>query len=431
MKTLALTSDIPHFCKKREEGQALVLTCIGLMLMLLMAGLGVDVGYLRYQKHQMQKAADSGALAAAQAMIDGNDWRQAGVQDASVNGFADGTNETTVIVNSPPVVSPAFAGLSGYVEVIVSQPRPNFFMKLLGSATTNVSSRAVASINGSASGCIIALDPRSDRTLLLSGTPEVSATCGVYVRSTNSDALHINGNGTLNAGTAGGGIGVVGPEGGGGWSPSDGAGYNPTPVNIPPFKDPLIHLAPPDFSSLPCLHYTGQTNPEAGKYCGGIDITGNQPVTFQPGTYILYGGGLRIRGSGTVSGTGVFFYNTGTSAGPLKYAPISINSGLTVTLSAPTSGTYQGILFFQDRAYTCPANGSCNNDSSSFGGGNNETLTGALYFPGTDVNYAGNPNATVASLIVAWRITFDGTTQLNNHLLVGGGSPIQTAALSE
>ena len=29
------------------------------------AGLGVDVGYLRYQKQQMQKAADTGAIAGA------------------------------------------------------------------------------------------------------------------------------------------------------------------------------------------------------------------------------------------------------------------------------------------------------------------------------------------------------------------------------
>ena len=136
--------------------------------------------------------------------------------------------------------------------------------------------------------------------------------------------------------------------------------------------------------------------------------------------------------SANVTGTGVTFYNTGTAAGVFAYKPVSIAGGGTITLTAPTSGTYGGILFFQDRNYTCPSgNGSCNNDSSSFGGGSNEYLTGALYFPGTEVTYAGNPSSVVSSLIIAWRLTVNGTSQLNNHLLLGGGSPIQTAALSE
>jgi putative Flp pilus-assembly TadE/G-like protein len=428
MKYFARTLKVDFW--PQDEGQALVLTCVGLFVLLLMAGYGVDIGYLRYQKHQMQKAADAGALGAAQAKLDGSDWRLAGQHDSKINGFEDGRDGTTVAVNNPPTRGP-MAGLDDYVEVIVSQPRPNFFMKLLGSGTTNVSSRAVATVNGSASGCIYALDPTSNQTLRLNGTPDVSASCGVYVNSNDRDALHIDGNATLSAGTAGAGIGVVGPDGGGGWnSRCDSGGCLPTPVNIPHFEDPLIHLAAPDVSGLSCSTYTGGDPVPNIKYCGGMDIHGSGTVHFVPGQYYIYGGGLTISGSVTVTGTGVTIYNTGTNSGPNAYGPVRIASNLSISLSAPTSGTYAGILFFSqflDRSHTSTST----SDESRFGGGNNETLTGALYFPGTNVRYAGNPTATVSSLVIAWQVQFDGTAQLNNHLLLGGGSPIQTAALSE
>lgn len=424
MKHFARTSKMNLWLK--DEGQALVLTCVGLFVLLLMAGYGVDIGYLRYQKHQMQKAADAGALGAAQAKLDGIDWHSAGQRDSKINGFENGRDGTIVAVNNPPTLGP-MAGLDDYVEVIVSQPRPNFFMNLLGFSTTNVSSRAVASVNGSGSPCIVTLDPGDKQTgLLINGTPDVAASCGVQVNGTGSDALRINGSGTLRAGGAGAGIGVVG-----GWSPSDGSGFTPTPVNIPHFQDPLIHLPVPDTSGA-CSTNAGP-NFTPGKYCGGITINGAGTYTFAAGMYILYGGGMKITStSANVTGTGVTFYNTGTANGAFAYKPVSIAGGGTITLTAPTSGTYGGILFFQDRNYTCPSgNGSCNNDTSTFGGGSNEYLTGALYFPGTDVTYAGNPSSVVSSLIIAWRLTFNGTSQLNNHLLLGGGSPIHTAALSE
>jgi len=416
--------------RDREEGQALVFVCIGLLFTLLMAGLGVDVGYLRYQKHQMQKAADAAALGAAQAFIDGNDYISAGQRDSAINGFTDGTDGTTVTVRKPPTTAgDPFQGNDEYIEAIVSQPRPNFFMRLIAGPTTTVSSRAVATVNGSGSGCIYAMDPSSNRTLLINGTPNVSATCGVYVRSTNPDALHINGNGQLSAGAAGAGIGVVGPDGGGGWYPSNGAGYIPTPVNVPPFQDPLASLPAPTTNGS-CVNFNPNNIRPNMAYCG-ISLSGNGSYTFPAGMYIIYGGGLTIAGNVTVNGTGVTFYNTGTAGGSHKYAPIKINGGLTVNLTAPTSGTYQGILFFQDRAYTCPLHGSCSNDSSSFGGGTHENLTGALYFPGTPVLYSGNPTSSVSSLIVAWQVQFNGTSQLNNNLLIGGGSPIHTASLAE
>ena len=90
---------------------------------------------------------------------------------------------------------------------------------------------------------------------------------------------------------------------------------------------------------------SGTLNP--GVYCGGITVSGNGvSATFSSGTYILLGGGLQIKGGANATGSGVMFYNTYNST--YSYSPIVVSASST-TLSAPTSGTYEGVLFFQDR----------------------------------------------------------------------------------
>ncbi len=433
---------------RNEEGQALVLICVGLTMLLMMAGLGVDVGYLHYQKDQMQKAADSAALAGAEAYSN-NDGKAnsklAAQADATVNGFTDGSNGISVTVNIPPATpGDPYNGKNGYVEVIVAQARPTFFMKAGGWGGTNVSSRAVAAVAASASGCIWALDPSSSETFRVNGNVSITSSCGIYVDSNDSDALHINGNsGYVNAGTAGAGIGVVGPSGGGGWSPGGpycaGSGFCPSPVNIPTFTDPLAKVSPPPTPTacgLPSNLIQGNTyNP--GVYCNGlISITGNGAYVFKPGLYTLCNGGMKIGGNAKVTGTGVTIYNTGNVPGVCNgnnYAPVSLKGTSGTSLSAPTSGSgcdstgCAGILVFQDRAYISTKN----NDASSIDGTAGATFTGALYFPGTNVTYAGTPNVQVSSAIIGWQLTFSGNTQINDDLLIGGGSPITTAALAE
>src|ERR1017187_4057218 len=118
---------------RSDEGQALVLTALALTVLMLMAGLGVDVGYLRYQKQQMQRAADAGALAGATALTYNGAWKAAAVADVNANGFTttktDGTTTGVQILVDKPWEGP-FAGQDGYVEVSVSQPTPTFFMKV-------------------------------------------------------------------------------------------------------------------------------------------------------------------------------------------------------------------------------------------------------------------------------------------------------------
>lgn len=428
MKNLLAIRRLRQF-GRADEGQALVLTAVALVVLMLMAGLGIDVGFLRYQKQQMQKAADAGAIAGASELIYGTPAlaKVAAQNDTSANGFTNGNNGTTIQVNIPPASGP-FAGDNSYVEVIVAQAQPTFFMRVGGFNAVNVRGRAVAAI-GSSSGCIYALDPTDSGTFLVDGNDSVLATCGILVESSSQTALTKPGaSGTVQGST----IGVVG-----GYS---GSGFHPTPTTgIAPFDDPLANVCstisssscPELIPAAKCVNYTNQTTISPNTYCGGITLPANATYTFQPGVYILLGGGLTANGNQTLNGSGVVFYNTWN--GTYSYGGVSIGGNVTVNLSAPTTGSEAAILFFQDRSVPAPTKiNNCNQTNcSSFLGTTGESFSGALYFPTTGLEFKGTPGVSDPAVLVGWTVEFKGDTQMNDDLLPDGGSPILSAVLVE
>jgi hypothetical protein len=121
---------------------------------------------------------------------------------------------------------------------------------------------------------------------------------------------------------------------------------------------------------------------------------------------------------GNATGTDVtFFIQSGNTA--------SINGGGTTNFTAPISGTYSGIAFFGDRAGDTIS-------TSTFNGGSNMTITGAVYFPTQSIAYSGGsvsgPNCTqlvVDKITVTGNAYFsstcqnDGMANINAH----DGSP--------
>jgi hypothetical protein len=162
-----------------------------------------------------------------------------------------------------------------------------------------------------------------------------------------------------------------------------------------------------------------------GLYYGGINITGNAAITFNPGTYIIAGGGLSVTGNSTLSGQGVTFYLTSGSGG---YGPVDITGNSTINLSAPTSGSLEGILFFQDRSI--PAGSA----ASTLIGNASSTFNGALYFPTTGLTYAGNSAVSGYTFIIANTITMTGNSAANlgnNYSSLSNGSPVKSTTLYE
>ena len=108
---------------------------------------------------------------------------------------------------------------------------------------------------------------------------------------------------------------------------------------------------------------------------------------------------------------------------------VKINGGADVELSAPNSGTYAGMLFYQDPSDTSKA---------VIDGNSNSYYQGGLYFPGAELDFGGTSitNAQAAyTIIVADNLKVNGTATLNiksdYSSLPGGVSIIKNARLVE
>ena len=109
-------------------------------------------------------------------------------------------------------------------------------------------------------------------------------------------------------------------------------------------------------------------------------------------------GTLKLNGNVSVTGVGVTFYLT-------NGATVQFNGNAHLNLSAPTSGTYSGILFFGDRTQA--------NATQKFNGDATSSMTGALYFPTQQVQMTGNFSGVNGCMqVVADTIDYTGSSTL-------------------
>src|SRR5262245_23887641 len=135
------------------------------------AGLGAETGYWYYKRLKLQNAADAGAYAAAieaRAGSSSSAMKSAALTAASDNGFDAAS--VTAKVNYP---FGAVAGTSS-VQVVLSHPEPRFFSSIFSQGTVTVSTAAVASFNSSANACILSLDPTASKSVLFSGSSNLT-----------------------------------------------------------------------------------------------------------------------------------------------------------------------------------------------------------------------------------------------------------------
>src|SRR5579871_6085186 len=164
--------------RRGESGYTLIFVALGLTVLMLMAGLGVDVGFLRFERRLEQTAADSAAIAGA-AELNYGDVTQAARTDAATNGYTHGSNNVTVTVYNPPNDGP-HTGQAGYVEVLVTRTQPMFFAAVGGISTASVTARAVAYGAASNANCVYAL-ASAGTGILMNGAPALITQCGVIV----------------------------------------------------------------------------------------------------------------------------------------------------------------------------------------------------------------------------------------------------------
>jgi Flp pilus assembly protein TadG len=410
-----------------ESGQALVFMAVAMAMILGFAGLVIDVGQLHYAQSQVQAAADAAAVAGAlEISYCGGTSACSAMQSAAQNALVEngltgstlltqcatgGGGGLTLTVNNGPCARGSISsdpnfGNANYVEVVVSEPQPTYFMRVLGITSTKITARAEATL-GNWPFCVDTLG--TSGTTLQTNGGTLTASCGILVNSTGRNALIANGS-TITAST----ISVSGGD------QIGGATVTPTPItNAPPLPDPLSSLPTPTVgsctfsSNFAVSTSTAILNP--GTYCGGITINSGAAV-FNPGLYIVEGSGLLVNG-GSITGNGVTFY--------LQAGQVLFNGSSVPNLVAPTTGTYAGILFFQNSSDTSMA---------TINGGSGSVFQGALYFPGAGLLLNGG-NVAAYTLAVSKSLQMNGGSFAlgNDYSSLPGGSPAKgvTAVLAQ
>jgi len=387
-----------------QKGAVALLVAMLLPVMIGLMALAIDVGYVLVRHNQMQVAADSAALFAANARQHGKDITNAAAMAqtaTTANGFENNKLSTSVVVSMPPGGSQAYALDDQYVRVTISQPNHTFLAWIFGTAQTTASATAVAGPASSGGPCLLTLGTSGAGALSVTGNATVSTTkCGVYVNSNSPAALQVTGNVTLTATP----IQVVG-----GYNKTGNVTMSAVTTEAAATSDPFASLPMPPFAGCTFTNYSKSGNGNlvltAGTYCGGISITGNHGVSFSPGVYVLYGGGLNLTGNiSPISGTDVTIYNSGNNSTYL-YSGLSLAGNLTLNLSAPTTGAYAGMLFMQDLL---------NTQTATIVGNSGAILAGNLYFPSSTLNLTGNSGTSIPmGSVIAQKVSVTGNTQFN------------------
>ncbi len=384
-----------------NRGAVLIYTALAAPVFIGMVGLSVDVAGWQAQKRQLQSIADAAAIGGALERIRSGtsaSVEPAALIDATNNGYSASLDD--IVVNHPPKSGPR-KDVGDSVEVIVRRPTPTLFSHLFMPNTAFVSARAVA-VGDLNDTCIWALNQTAQSAVKVSGAAVVDLACGIFDNSNDPDALTQTGSGCLSASN----IKTVGGFG------ADCVSVEPV-TNANPITDPLEHLQQP--SNQPSCTNSSNITVNSGEsltldpcvYTGKINVISDGTVHFNPGLYVMDGAGISFGAQSTVTGTGVHFYLTENNGNADSF---DISAGADVTLVAGTTDDYgmAGILIYHDR--NAPTNVTHNLTGSA-----TMDLEGILYFPTTDVKYAGGTSFdTNASMIIADEVEITGNTNLGD-----------------
>jgi putative Flp pilus-assembly TadE/G-like protein len=380
---------------RSRSGNIAIISAICLPALVGFCGMAADTGYWFYQSRQLQAAADIAAFDGAVVISqNGNSSaiNAAATSGATGNGWV--SSQGTITINDPPKSGTHQNNES--VEVILTENVPRYFTLIYSQSPVPLSARGVGTAQGSHVACVIALDPTAAGALTVSGNGNLSSpNCDVVSDSNSTSAISMQGASQMTVPCA---VSV------GTASVTSGLHLDKctSPTNHAPVATDPYRNVPKPTPGGGCLTVThGQTSFSPGHYCAGISINWSAAVTFQPGVYYIDGGGFSLSAQANVSGAGVTFYL-------FKGNTVTINGGATVTLSAPTSGTYSGITFFGDR-------GGSTSDVEKLNGGSSTSITGVIYFPSESVQYNGNTGGeSTCTQLVADLITVTGTANFNN-----------------
>ena len=392
--------------KSNTKGSTLTVFAIAMPVLAGALAISIEAGYWMKTKSGLQMVADMAAYAGLQELS--YNGKSAAINaarlDAMQNGFTNNARGS-MVVNIPPTTGTYTTGDA--VEVLIKQKGLQFFSKIIpGAQEVTYSVRSVALTTKGGSACLLALNPTLPGSLDVTGSSIVNMkNCYVAVNSDDIESTTIGGSGSLTAAcltTAGDVSGSANLTCG-----------NPK-TNANPIKDPYSSVLAPRLLNYPTCQIP-QPKPgikfaytlTPGRYCGNYSFKSLVeliPTTGPNGSNLFILDGARFNFKSNFSrlvgsGVTIILMNGAELTG--------INGGLTLQLTAPSSGDYAGIAIYSDpRSQPIGANVKLNGSSSSY-------IEGLIYYPTQNLEYKGNmSHSAKCTLLVANTFTMSGNSTI-------------------
>jgi Flp pilus assembly protein TadG len=415
---------------RNESGNTLAIGAAAMPIIIGGAGLAVDTVQISLAKRELQRAADSAALAGAYAINQNpsstgtarTTFASNGVtRDLQINN--DETLASAAVVENAPTVG-AFAGDANAVRVRLTTNKTLSFFSFFNTGPAVINVEATGAIVRDGGFCMLSLEDGNAPGITVGGNATLNLGCGISTNSRSATAITAEGSSTVRA------------------SPVMAVGGVPTSANfngatLIPYSavqlDPYASLpnpaptgcrAPPEIGPNDTVSIgpgTAGWNVAEGSIClTGLDVKGN--LDFPSGAIVYIDGGeLSFGAQAHVTGTGVTFVLTSTNAtsnpnSVASVAELDLNGGADIDITAPTTGPYAGVAFYEDRR--APVGRTIR-----FNGNSGNTINGAMYFPNSYFEYNGNAQTTATCFqLIARRLDFRGNGTIQNSCSGGGNT---------
>ncbi|MCK5284108.1 MAG: Tad domain-containing protein [Alphaproteobacteria bacterium] len=389
---------------KQNEGSVLPLIALTFPVILGMVSLGTDASLWMSEKRNLQISADASVIAAGWELAQESEeyMDYVAYREATNNGYDSSANGELIL----QILNSDADGTT--ISIALEQDANTFFSKIIFNTPIRIAAYAEALITGiDGQFCVFALEDEDSGAVATFGSVDIdSPDCGIAVNSTDDEALTMKGNVDFNIGT----VRISGDYDIGGSVDFD---YTSLRTGQAPIADPYEDLDVPEHNDCDSnnTRINSSTTLSPGTYCGGINVSGNNSITFEPGVYIIDGGDFNVTGSGNMIGEGVTFILTGEGN---DYAGLDISGNRSIEFSAPLSGeNWSGITFFQDR--NAPQRDNLQN---KIVGTSDIIFDGVAYFPSQGLWFGGNTtvlgNDTPCTKLIARTVTLTGNPRLGN-----------------
>lgn len=390
-----------------EKGGAALVMALSAPVLMGAAGLAMDTVQWTMWRRQLQRSADSAALAGAFARAQAKS--AVGAVNADLAKSLDVTLTGRTIENAP--TAGPYAGDNRAVRVVLSVQQRLPFTSYFMSTPPLIRAEATAAVLSSGEYCVISLENTTETGITMQGSATVNLGCGIATNSVGSPAVEAGGSSVIKASPVAA-VGAVPPSG----NYATGTVLQPFSIaQQDPFADVKDPTLPAKCENKVSVNSNKTAELSEGCY-RGMDLKGT--VKLNPGTYYIDGGSFDVGAQAVITGSDVTIVLTSADAAstPSSIATVNINGGATISLSGGST-LYPKMLFYQDRRAPDSGSNKVNGNATS-------SFKGAFYFPGQALDFNGTSGMNTKCLqIVSRRVTFIGNSEVQNECDKTGDGP--------